>query len=107
MLGSSASGASMGMSIAGLKGALVGAIAGALANLPAVINSFELDTILQEKIDKAKEVFDDAEIVRATKKEEARNLAATIDNLKKLQQARYSSEEAEKAFIEASNAAFE
>ena len=91
----------------GAAGMAIGGIIAGIASLPAIVEGFSPDKILAQKIQSAEEVLNEAEITRATKKEEARNLQSTIENLRKLQKARYSSEEAEKAFIEASNAAFE
>lgn len=89
----------------GIGGMVAGGTIAALASLPGIIEGInQLDV---QKIQHAEEALNKAEITRATKKEEARNLQSTIENLRKLQKARYSSEEAEKAFIEASNAAFE
>ena len=91
----------------GVAGMAIGGIIAGIASLPAIMEGFNPDKILAQKIQQAEEALNKAEITRATKKEEARNLQSTIENLRKLQKARYSSEEAEKAFIEASNAAFE
>lgn len=91
----------------GVAGMAIGGVLAGIASLPAIIEGFNPDKILAQKIQQAEEALNEAEITRATKKEEARNLQSTIENLRKLQKARYSSEEAEKAFIEASNAAFE
>lgn len=105
-IGNMASGASIGASF-GPYGMAIGAIAGFIASIPATIKAWDVDEILKNKLEKAEQVLDEAVLNRATKKEEARNLATTLDNLKKLQAARYESEEAEKAFIDASKAAFE
>lgn len=97
-------------SVGGLPGMVVGAIGGALiAGLTSLFTSIipAWKNQLQEEIDTLSSELSDLEIKRATKKEEARNLESTLDNLKKLQQARYKSEEAEQAFIEASNSAAE
>ena len=58
-----------------------------------------LDSEVDNLIESMQELYE--------KQKEARNLESTLDNLKKLQQARYKSEEAEQAFIEASNSAAE
>ena len=105
-VGNIAQGASMGAAL-GPWGAVIGGVIGGLASLPAVLDAFDPASVLQEKLEKAEEALSEANIERATKREEARNLEATINNLEKLQKARYSSEEAEQAFIDASNAAFE
>ena len=105
-LGNTASGVAMGSSF-GLPGAIIGGITGFISSLPALSKALSSEEQTKNRIEKAEETFDKAELDRATKKEEARNLQHTIDNLRKLQKVRYSSEEAEAAFIEASNAAFE
>ena len=92
----------------GMINPLAGVITGTLAAIISGIASWpsELEKA-QQNLEKAKEAANEANIERAKKKEDARNLEATISNLEKLQKARYSSEEAEQAFIDASNAAFE
>ena len=105
-LGNTASGVAMGSSF-GVPGAIIGGITGLVSSLPAIAKARSSEERTKNRIEKAEETFDKAELDRATKKEEARNLQHTIDNLRKLQKVRYSSEEAEAAFIEASNAAFE
>lgn len=105
-VGNVASGIAAGAGF-GPAGMAIGGIIASIASLPAIVEGFNPDKILAQKIQQAEEVLNEAEITRATKKEEARNLQSTLENLRKLQKARYSSEEAEKAFIEASNAAFE
>lgn len=103
-------GGQLGASIGGLHGAVIGAVGGAvITGLTSLFTSIipAWKNQLQEEIDTLSSELSDLEIERATKKEEARNLESTLDNLKKLQQARYKSEEAEQAFIEASNSAAE
>ena len=105
-IGNIASGASMGAAL-GPWGAAIGGLIGGLASLPAVLEAFDPAKVLEEKLQKAEEALEKANVEKASKAEEAHNLEDTIANLKRLQQARYESEEAEKAYIEASNAAFE
>ena len=105
-IGNVANFASMGAAF-GPWGAAIGAIVGGLASLPAIIDAFDPAKILEEKIQKAEEALQEAEIERAQKKEDARNLEATLENLRKLQEARYDSEEAMQAYLEASDAAIE
>ena len=105
-LGTIGAGVAQGASF-GPWGAFIGGVIGGFASLPAIMQAWDPATTLKEKLEKAEQAFSDAEIERATKKEEARNLASTLENLKKLQAARYESEEAEAAFIEASNKAHE
>ena len=103
-------GGQLGASIGGLHGAVIGAVGGAvITGITSLFTSIipAWKNQLQEEINTLSSELSDLEIERATKKEEARNLESTLDNLKKLQQARYKSEEAEQAFIEASNSAAE
>lgn len=105
-----ATGAQLGASVGGLHGAVVGAVGGAvITGLTSLFTSVipAWKNQLKEEINTLSSELSDLEIERATKKEEARNLESTLNNLKKLQQARYKSEEAEQAFIEASNSAAE
>ena len=51
--------------------------------------------------------MEEANLERATKQEEARNLKQTIDNLNKLKKAHLDSAEAEQEFIDAQNSAAE
>lgn len=106
-VGSTLSAGATGFAMGGPQGAIIAAIAAFFAGLPAVIQEYSDEAINAAKIAKAEALLNEAELNRATKKEEARNLASTIENLRKLQKARFSSEEAEKAYIDASNAAFE
>lgn len=106
----SVTGGQLGASIGGLQGAVIGAVGGAvITGITSLFTSIipAWKNQLQEEINTLSSELSDLEIERATKKEEARNLESTLDNLKKLQQARYKSEEAEQAFIEASNSAAE
>ena len=61
----------------------------------------------QVALENAQKAVEEANIERAQKKEESQNLESTINNLRKLQAARYDSEEAMQAYIEASDAAIE
>ena len=105
-LGNTFQGASIG-SLAGPVGAIIGAVVGALASLPSIFKAFNPEQILKEKLENAEKVLQEAELERAQKKETARNLESTIENLKKLQEVRYESEEANQAFLDASSEAIE
>ena len=65
-------------------GAVIGGVVGGLASLPAVLDAFDPANVLKEKLEKAEKALNEANIERATKREEARNLEATINNLEKL-----------------------
>lgn len=92
----------------GMINPLAGIITGALTAIISGIASWpsELEKA-QQDLQKAEEIAEETNIERAKKKEEVRNLETTINNLEKLQKARYKSEEAEQAFIEASKSAAE
>lgn len=105
-LGNVAQGVSMG-AMFGPWGAVIGGVVGGLASLPSILKAFDPANILKEKLAKAEEALKEAELEKAQKTETAKDLESTINNLRKLQEARYDSEEAEAAFIEASNAAAE
>ena len=107
LAGSTISNGATGFVLGGVPGLVIGAATGIITNISSVLEAWTPESIIQEKLDKANDAFKEAELTRATKKEEARNLAATLENLKKLQAARYESEEAEAAYIEASNNAHE
>ena len=86
-------------------GAAIGVLAGALSQIPALINAYANQA--QEALDKATKEAEEKNIERAQAAEDYRSLESTIENLKKLQAARYDSEEAEKAFADAQKEAAE
>ena len=86
-------------------GAAIGVLAGALSQVPALINAYANQA--QEALDKATKEAEEKNIERAQAAEDYRSLESTIENLKKLQAARYDSEEAEKAFADAQKEAAE
>lgn len=86
-------------------GAAIGVLAGALSQIPALINAQANQA--QEALDKAAKEAEEKNIERAQAAEDYRSLESTIENLKKLQAARYDSEEAEKAFTDAQKEAAE
>lgn len=86
-------------------GAAIGVLAGALSQIPALINAYANQA--QEALDKAIKEAEEKNIERAQAAEDYRSLESTIENLKKLQAARYDSEEAEKAFADAQKEAAE
>lgn len=104
--GSAAQGLSAGAAF-GPWGAAAGAIIGFLTAVPAIIEASNEVNKAKERLQKAEEQLKEANLDRAQKTEIARDLESTITNLKKLQESRYESEEANQAFIEASNAAAE
>ena len=105
-------GATLGKAIGTLLGGPVaGAIIGAVAaGVPTLLSGISdwfdvLDRGLEFEIEKAKEKAQEKNLERATAAEEERNLKTTIENLEKLQKARYQSAEAEQAYIDASKEA--
>ena len=114
-LSAAGTGASLGMAlgtaIAGPAGTIAGAKIGALiaGGVTAVFSTIDFFGVVSKKlefdIEKAKENAEKKNLDRATAAEEERNLKSTIENLKKLQEARYQSAEAEQAYIEASKEA--
>ena len=104
-------GIALGTAIAGPAGAIAGAKIGALiaGGVTAVFSTIDFFGVVSKKlefdIEKAKENAEKKNLDRATAAEEERNLKSTIENLKKLQEARYQSAEAEQAYIEASKEA--
>lgn len=82
-------------------GAAISAITGVLTFKDRVENRAKYELENAEKVTK------EANVERAQKREEARSIEETINNLKKLQKARYDSAEAEQAYLEASQAALE
>ena len=86
-------------------GAIAGGIIGLFSQLPAFVSA--LANQAQEALDKATKEAEEKNIERAQAAEDYRSLESTIENLKKLQAARYDSEEAEKAFADAQKEAAE
>ena len=86
-------------------GAIAGGIIGLFSQLPAFVSA--LANQAQEALDKATKEAEEKNIERAQAAEDYRSLESTIENLKKLQAARYDSEEAEKAFVDAQKEAAE
>ena len=86
-------------------GAIAGGIVGLFSQLPAFVNA--LANQAQEELDKATKKAEEKNLERAQAAEDYRSLESTIENLKKLQAARYDSEEAAKAFADAQKDAAE
>ena len=86
-------------------GTAIGVLAGALSQIPALINAYANQA--QEALDKATKEAEEKNLERAQAAEDYRSLESTIENLKKLQAARYDSEEAAKAFADAQKDAAE
>jgi hypothetical protein len=82
MLGSTISNGVSGAAMGGPWGAAAGVALGIISNISSVFEAHA--NRLNEKLEKANEELKDAELDRATKKEEARTLASALDNLKKL-----------------------
>ena len=104
--GSAAQGASMGAML-GPWGAAIGGIIGGITQIPALIKNWSIEGVMKEKLEKAKKAMEEADLERASKQEEARSLKQTIDNLTKLEKARFDSAEAEQEYIDAQNSAAE
>lgn len=86
-------------------GAIAGGIVGLFTQLPAFVSA--LANQAQEELDKATKKAEEKNLERAQAAEDYRSLESTIENLKKLQAARYDSEEAAKAFADAQKDAAE
>ena len=86
-------------------GAIAGGIVGLFSQLPAFVNA--LANQAQEELDKATKNAEEKNLARAQAAEDYRSLESTIENLKKLQAARYDSEEAAQAFADAQKDAAE
>ena len=86
-------------------GAIAGGIVGLFSQLPAFVSA--LANQAQEEFDKATKKAEEKNLERAQAAEDYRSLESTIENLKKLQAARYDSEEAAKAFADAQKDAAE
>ena len=86
-------------------GAIAGGIIGLFTQLPAFVSA--LANQAQEALDKATKKAEEKNLERAQAAEDYRSLESTIENLKKLQAARYDSEEAAKAFADAQKDAAE
>lgn len=86
-------------------GAIAGGIVGLFTQLPAFVSA--LANQAQEELDKATKKAEEKNLARAQAAEDYRSLESTIENLKKLQAARYDSEEAAKAFADAQKDAAE
>lgn len=86
-------------------GAIAGGIIGLFSQLPAFVSA--LANQAQEELDKATKKAEEKNLERAQAAEDYRSLESTIENLKKLQAARYDSEEAAKAFADAQKDAAE
>ena len=86
-------------------GAIAGGIVGLFSQLPAFVNA--LANQAQEELDKATKKAEEKNLERAQAAEDYRSLESTIENLKKLQAARYDSEEAAQAFADAQKDAAE
>lgn len=86
-------------------GTVIGSIIGIVSQLPAIIDAYNNQA--QEALDKAIKNAEEKNLERAQAAEDYRSLESTIENLKKLQAARYDSEEAAKAFADAQKDAAE
>lgn len=86
-------------------GAIAGGIVGLFSQLPAFVDAMANQA--QEALDKATKNAEEKNLARAQTAEDYRSLESTIENLKKLQAARYDSEEAAKAFADAQKDAAE
>lgn len=86
-------------------GAIAGGIVGLFSQLPAFVNA--LANQAQEALDKATKEAEEKNLARAQAAEDYRSLESTIANLKRLQAARYDSEEAAQAFADAQKDAAE
>lgn len=86
-------------------GAIAGGIVGLFTQLPAFVSAMANQA--QEELDKATKKAEEKNLERAQAAEDYRSLESTIENLKKLQAARYDSEEAAKAFADAQKDAAE
>ena len=86
-------------------GAIAGGIVGLFSQLPAFVNA--LANQAQEELDKATKKAEEKNLERAQAAEDYRSLESTIANLKRLQAARYDSEEAAQAFADAQKDAAE
>lgn len=111
-IGNAASWAATGMQIGTMVGhpiigGIIGGIAGALASLPDFIESLSPLARAKEQLEKAQKAEEEAKLEKAEKVSEANSLETTITNLKRLQAARYQSEDAEKEYIDACNEAAE
>lgn len=95
-------GASLGHPVIG---AIAGGIIGLFSQLPAFVSARANQA--QEELDKATKKAEEKNLERAQAAEDYRSLESTIENLKKLQAARYDSEEAAKAFADAQKDAAE
>ena len=115
VISAAGTGGSIGMAIGTAIGGPAGAIAGAkigagiAAAITGVLSTIDVVDVFSRKleldIEKAKKKSEEKDLERATAAEEERNLKSTIENLEKLQKARYQSAEAEQAYIEASKEA--
>ena len=95
------SGAAMGSMIPGVGtgvGAAIGIIIGAFENLNAVLPS------TAEQLKNLTEIADNAKNKALQEQAESKSLQSSIDKLKELEKARYSSTEAEQKYLEASDA---
>ena len=86
-------------------GAIAGGIVGLFSQLPAFVDAMANQA--QEALDKATKNAEEKNLARAQAAEDYRSLESTIENLKKLQAARYDSEEAAQAFADAQKDAAE
>ena len=87
---------------------MLGAIGGAIAGFVTLISSLPTDLEkAQQDLEKTQQEAEKANIKRAELRERANGLESTIKQLKDLEKAQYDSEEAQKAYIDASNVAFE
>lgn len=92
----------------GMINPVLGAIAGIITTVISWATSWPTEAQkAQEALDKAQQASQEADIKRAEARNRVTELKQTIDNLKRLEKARYDSEEAQQAYLDASNSAFE
>ena len=96
-LASTAGTAMTGFSIAGIPGAIIGGLIGAWQNWSNVFVSN------QEKIKQLQEEAEEAKNTYIQKKSDTQNLTTQIEQLRKLEKARYDSKEAEEEYYQVAN----
>ena len=95
------SGAALGTSIAPGVGTAIGAIAGSALGLFQNYNTILQDT--ETRLKTLTEISDESKNKALQEQAEAKALQSSIDKLKELEKARYTSAEAEEKYLEASN----
>lgn len=97
-LGNTVSGAATGYMLGNLPGAIIGGILGALTSIKDVFNAFSELGAATADLEQANKELEEANIEKAKAQEEETNLQTSLDNLKRLQKARFSSAEAEQEY---------